>query len=160
MEGYLTALPIKNEIGAMHEGSVLDRLLSVRHSGRTALSIYDPAWPISTDLREAIRYDMLVVATHFRLLRYPLKPSEIGRLGTWRGTVLDPHWQAPEESYRYFRPNLYRKNGKRRAWLLVAMPIGNVLMHPEEVKETIGFPVIEGDILQWQDARYDLYAIV
>ena len=160
MSSFLAGLPIKTQDGTIHEGSALDRYLTVRHSGLANIGIYDPSWPISGDLTEGMKAELIIVATHFEGLRYPVIAFDLGCIGTWRGIVADPRWCAQECAYRVSRPNLFHKRGKKRSWVLVATPIGHMLMNPAEVKREIGFNVVAGDILLWQDARYDLFAVV
>jgi len=160
MSSFLAGLPVKTEEGAIHEGSALDRYLTVRHSGLANIGIYDPSWPISGDLTEGRPVELVIVATHFQWLRYPVIAFELGRIGTWRGIVTDPRWSAQEAAYRASRPNLFHRRGKKRSWILVSTPIGHMLMNPAEIRREIGFNVVAGDILLWQDARFDLYAVV
>src|ERR1041385_187954 len=114
----LTGHLVKNDEGAVHEDSVMDRVLAFRHSGRALMQIYDPSWPISTDIVTGHRYQLLVVATNCVGLHFPILPFEGVKLGIWRGKVLKAPWYAPEGSFRVARPSLYRVQGKRRAWVL------------------------------------------
>lgn len=160
MNKFMAGLALKTEDGEIHEGSTLDRYLTVRHSGLASICVYDPSWPISSDLTAGRPVELIIVATHFQWLRYPTVAYELGRIGTWRGIVDDPRWSACTHDFRISRPNLFRKQGKKRSWVLVSTPIGHMLLNPAEIKREIGFSVEAGDILLWQDARYDLYAVV
>lgn len=160
MNAFMAGLPLRAENGAMHEGSTLDRYLTVRHSGLANICVYDPSWPISGDLTEGRPVELIILATHFQWLRYPTIAYELGRIGTWRGIVSDPRWSAWDYDFRISRPNLFRQKGKRRSWVLIDTPIGHMLLNPAEIKHEIGFNVEAGDILLWQDARFDLYAVV
>jgi hypothetical protein len=151
---------IQNQDGHIHEDSVLDRLLTVRHSGRTTIEVYDPSWPISTTIHTGKNYEMILVATKFKVLMYPLSPFEGVKMGIWRGRITEVHWQAPTDEYPCARAGLYRKRGgERRSWTVLATQIGEVLVNPTEIKTIIGFNVEPGEILQWEAARFDLYAV-
>ena len=157
---YLSGQLVVNRAGQMHEGSVLDRVLTVQHSGRTNFEVCDPSWPISTEVAEGQRYELLIVATHFQKLIYPQQPFEGIKLGIWRGKVIQAGWSAPQ-GFRYFRPQLFRRQGgKRRTWALLATNIGRMLVNPREIKEWIGFDVEAGDYLLWETSRFDLYGVL
>ncbi len=156
----LTGLLVANNEGSTHEDSVVDRVLTLRHSGRALMEIYDPSWPISTNVGTGHSYQVLLVATNCVGLHLPILPFEGVKLGIWRCKVLQVHWYAPEDGFRVARPSLYRLHGKRRAWVLVATQIGPMLMNPLEVRKAMPFRPQTGDILQWESSRFDLYAVV
>src|SRR5271154_7173068 len=60
----LTGLLVTNTAGSVHEDSVVDRMLTLRHSGRTLMEIYDPSWPISTNVETGRTYQLLLVVTN------------------------------------------------------------------------------------------------
>src|SRR5262249_26434286 len=142
------------------EDSIVDRTLTLRHSGRTLIEIYDPSWPISTDIVAGRSYQVLLVATNCVGLHLPILPFEGVKLGIWRGKILSVPWYASESGFRTARPSLYRLHGKRRAWVLVSTQIGPMLMNPLEVRVAMHFAPKAGDILQWESSRFDLYAVV
>jgi hypothetical protein len=156
----LTGLLVTNTAGSVHEDSVVDRVLTLRHSGRTLMEVYDPSWPISTNVATGRTYQVFLVVTNCVGLHFPILPFEGVKLGIWRGKVLRTPWYAPEDAFRADRPSLYRLRGKRRAWVLVATQIGPMLMNPLEVREAMRFAPKVGDILQWESSRFDLYGVV
>ncbi len=157
---YLSGQLVYNRAGRIHEDSVLDRILTVQHSGRTNFEVCDPSWPISTEVAEGQRYELLIVATNFQKLIFPTQPFEGVKLGVWRGKVIQAGWSA-QQDFRYSRPQLYRrKGGKRRTWAMLATNIGRMLVNPREVKEWIGFDVEAGDYLLWESSRFDLYGVL
>jgi hypothetical protein len=156
----LTGLLVMNKDGSIHEDSIVDRVLTLRHSGRTLMEIYDPSWPISTNIVTGHTYQMILVVTNCVGLHLPILPFEGVKLGIWRGKVLQSPWYAPEDGFRVARPSLYRLHGKRRAWVLVATQIGPMLLNSFEVRRAMTFSPKVGDILQWESARFDLYAVV
>lgn len=151
---------VTNKEGSIHEDSVVDRVLTLRHSGRALIEIYDPSWPISTNVDTGYNYRVLLVATNCAGLHLPILPFEGVKLGIWRARVLQVPWYAPENGFRVARPSLYRLHGKRRAWVLVASQIGSMLMNPMEVRQAMLFRPRPGDILQWESSRFDLYAVL
>jgi len=151
---------IENAPTRIHEDSVIERLLTIRHTGCTTIPVFDPSWPISTHLVRNCRYELIIVVSQLRDLHYPTDPFEGLQLGVWRGLIVDPAWTAPEAAYRYTRPTLYRHSGKKRVWVLAATPIGMLLLDRGEVRTKIGFAVEAGDYVQWYDGQFDLYAVV
>lgn len=69
----------------------------------------------------------------------------------WHGVVVDPHWSASTEQYNQARPELYEQD-----WILLSMPLGEMLLSPGEMIAS----AIQGDIVVWENARLDLYAVV
>ena len=156
---FLSGQLVVNRAGRVHDGSILDRLLTVQHSGRTNFEVCDPSWPISTEIAEGQRYELLIVATQFQKLIFPTQPFEGVKLGVWRGKVIQASWSA-QEDFRCARPQLYRRQGgKRRTWAILATNIGRMLVNPREIKEWIGFDVEAGDYLLWETSRFDLYGV-
>ena len=157
---FLDGQLIMNRPGSTHEGSILDRVLTVQHSGRTNFEVTDRSWPISAEVAEGQRYELIIVATHFQKLIYPQQPFEGVKLGIWRGKVIEVHW-SPKQKFRLSRPQLFkRKGGKPRTWAVVATNIGRMLVNPQEIKEWIGFNIEAGDYLLWESSRFDLYGVI
>src|ERR1041384_5464626 len=92
LNNCLTGHLIKNDEGLVHEDSVVDRLLAFWHSGRALMQIYEPSWPISTDIVAGHSHQLLVVATNCVGLHLPILPFEGVKLGIWRGKVLKAPW--------------------------------------------------------------------
>src|SRR5882724_2747493 len=96
---------VTNSEGAIHEDSVMDRRLTFCHSGRALMEIYDPSWPISTNVDTGHSYRVLLVATNCIGLHLPILPFEGVKLGIWRARVLQVPWYAPENDFRVARPS-------------------------------------------------------
>jgi hypothetical protein len=147
---FITGLLERNEDGATYEGVVYDRFLTLRHGNGQVLSIFDMGEPISTNLPTNEIYEMvLVAAVPGDIQFFPARPPT--STGDCHGIVIETAWNATKGSYRRDRVELYG-----REWMLLATPLGHLLMNPTE----IGVLISVGGFVQWKDPRLDLYAVV
>jgi hypothetical protein len=152
MSCFVSGVLEQNEDGATYEGIVYDRFLMLRHANGKQLLIFDMTEPISADLAVGRRYTVVVVAAIPGSVQHLSRESPTLRQANgWQGVVVDPQWSASSETYRQVRPELYQQD-----WLLLSTPIGEMLMSPGEIAAQAN----QGDIIVWENARFDLYAIV
>jgi hypothetical protein len=153
MGNFITGTVVQNNAGAEYEGTVYDRRLVLHLLGNQELFIFDPAEPISTELSINESYELVLIpfVVSVQIVSAPSQAELPVNLDVWQGTVIDTHWKAPKEGYRFVRPDLYEKE-----WILLATALGNVLLNPKGIKESLS----EGMVVQWKKARIDLYAII
>ena len=155
MGNFITGVLIQNEDGATYEGVVYDRFLKLQHPRDYVLSIFDPIEPISTNLRVGETYELVLVpfvvsVKHVSISESTLKNRYISS-GVWQGIVIDLNWRTSEGSYRLARPELYD-----REWILLETSLGQVLLNPRSIETVLN----KGDIVEWENVRLDLYAVV
>lgn len=153
MGNFITGTVVQNKAGAEYDGTVYDRRLVLHLPGNQELFIFDPAEPISTELSIDGSYELVLVpfVGSVQIVSASSQAELPVNLDVWQGTVIDAHWTAPKEGYRFVRPDLYGKE-----WILLVTALGNVLLNPKSIKESLS----EGMILQWKKARLDLYAVI
>ncbi|SRR6266568_2259485 len=150
MGEFITGVLVENKDGATYQGIIYDRFLKLRLLDGQMLSIFDPIGPISTELKTGETYELILVtlATAVKYFSAEAPPLESSQ---WQATVVKPKWRALEGSYQRARPQLYSHDR-----VLLASSLGHLLMNPGD----IGTPVSLGGVVQWNNVRLDLYAVV
>ncbi len=156
MEDFITGVLVQNKAGATYEGVVYDRRLMIRLSNSRELSVFDFADPISAELHLGEVYTMVLVpfVVSVNLVLESSSPVESGattEANSWQGTVIDPHWEAPKNAFQRVRTELYEQR-----WVFVATPSGNLILNPRNVEA----PLSRGAVIQWENTRLDLYAVL
>jgi len=153
---FITGLLVQNKAGATYDDIIYDRKLKLHLPNGQELSIFDPAEPISTELATDEAYEMVLIP--FVVSVNIVAPSQISAESDstldskqWQGTIIDLHWKAAKDRYRYAHPELYEQE-----WILLTTSYGNVLLSPQSTQETLH----TGMMVQWANTRLDLYAIV
>ena len=156
MEKFITGVLVQNKAGATYEDVVYDRRLMIRLPDSHELSIFDFADPISTELHTDEVYTMVLIPFVVSV-NLVLAPSLSGGIGettksnSWQGTVIDSNWEAPKDAFHLVRAELYEQR-----WLLVATSYGNLILKLGIVEMALS----AGTVIQWENTRLDLYAVV
>ena len=151
MERFITGVLVTNKAGAIYQGRIYDRFLQIRLMDGQVLEVFDPFEPISTDISTGEIYEFILSSLAKSIRCFPqgvLPPSSQTNL--WQGTVVQANWRFVKEDYRRIQ-----SFAKEREWILVSTAEGRLLMNPKD----IGIQVRPGDIIQWQNLRFDLCAI-
>jgi hypothetical protein len=151
MEGFVTGVLAENKAGATYEGVIYDRFLRLHLMAGQVLEVFDPFEPISTDLPtgEIYKFILSSLAKSVRYFPREVLPPPL-QTDLWQGTVIETNWRFRREEYSGIRSSAYE-----REWVVLSTAEGRLLMNPKE----IGTQVYPGDIIQWQNLRFDLYAI-
>ncbi len=156
MGNFIIGVLVENEDGATYQNHTYDRFLKLQIADGQVLSIFDPPGlygPISTGLNTGESYEMILITLPVpRSVHYfPTSPLHV-EINLWQGTVVDTHWRVPEErSYKGVHEYL-----ADREWMLLTTSRGDLLMNPKE----ISIPVSKGGVVQWENLRLDLCAVV
>ena len=156
MTTFITGTIIQSKNGTTYEGEVYDRRLVVQGKNDTTIYIFDPLEPISADIQVNKTYEMVLVpfigfVEIVPNAEAPLVVDPSKQSGLWQGKVLNLHWQAQKDQYRFARPDFYDGG-----WILVETSLGNILVS----LQGLGVVVEVGTIIQWNYSRLDLYAVV
>jgi hypothetical protein len=151
MESFITGVLVTNQAGAIYEGRVYDRFLQLRLMDGKVLEVFDPFEPISTGITTGEIYEFILssLAKSVRYFPQGVLPPPL-QTDLWQGTIIQANWRFIKEDYR--RTHSF---AKEREWILLSTAEGRLLMNPKE----IGTQVRPGDIIQWQNLRFDLCAI-
>lgn len=153
MRKFITGVLVRNRAGATYEGIIYDRRLTLQLPKDREIFIFDPIEPISTDLPVDEVYELVLVpfVVSVQIVSASSPEESPTDFEGWQGTVIDAHWQAQKGKYRLARPGLYEKE-----WILLSTTHGDLLLDPEDIKETVQ----EGMIVRWKKTRIDLFAVV
>jgi hypothetical protein len=151
MKKFIIGVLERNEPGATYQGRVYDRFLMLRPSDGTTLHVFDKGEPISSGLATGESYEVVLLAAIPGPVLVFSARSEGVQLSERRGEIIEPGWRAMEGGYRCVRPELYQRD-----WVLLRTSLGQLLMSPSE----IGINLRAGDFLEWQEPRFDLYAVI
>lgn len=156
MTKFILATLEQNEAGAVYEGSVFDRWLTIAHSSGKKLPIFDPSFPvnISSSLEVGQPYEFLVSPVVFRNLKVQ-SDFGVAQLGEhdWQGKVRTLDWQFKKEEFPVAVTYLYDEH-----WALVETQLGTVAFQIEEL-EALDVRVEIGATLCWTELRTDLLAV-
>lgn len=151
MAAFISGLLEANEPGATYMGTVYDRFLTLRHPTGKILTIFD-MHAISTELLSGTTCELMVRATLWRSLRYHRNPTSAPRTTVWVGEVASLDWKPPKDAcYQFVNPELFATE-----WVIVTTPLGQLLMSPEEIGQTLDV----GGVLEWEGERLDLLAVI
>lgn len=153
MTSFVSGIVTSNEEGAKYEDIVRTRFLAMRTDNGVELSVFDPLGPISNDLPIGAHCACILVTFPMSVLYFVGQPAPPPRAGFWQATLLDPHWHAPQGSFSHFSEQLYEHD-----WLLLATPLGQLLMYPKELKNVESIDA--NGIIQWENKRLDLLAVL
>ena len=128
----------------------------IRLSDNRELLIFDFTDPISTELWTGEVYTMLLAPFVVSVNLVPASSPSVGLEATtesnrWQGTVIDPDWKAPKDAFRLVRTELYEQR-----WALVETAYGNLILNPGNIETALS----AGSVIQWENTRLDLYAVV
>jgi len=153
---FITGVLVENEAGATYEGHVYDRFLKLRLSDGQILAVFDPPGsfgPISTILSKGEVYEMILMTLPIpkSVQYFPASPLLSLDVDVWQGEIIEPHWVLPEGRYKLTHSYL-----SEREWVLLATRRGQLLMSPK----VFSIPLSRGGIVQWDNVRLDLCAVV
>jgi hypothetical protein len=139
---------LRNEPGATYQKVVYDRFLTVRMPTGDELRVFDMGDPISEDLEPGLKYELVLVVTVPQGLR---QGAERAPDTHWAAHVLEASWRANLADFARVRPELLDRD-----WVLAETAIGSLLLSPRDIPR----PVIAGENIRWDEARFDLFGIV
>jgi hypothetical protein len=107
MGDFIKGVLIENEEGATYNGKVYDRFLKLRLSNGRVLSIFDPFGPLSTGLAKGEVYEMIVIPLATAVQYFATSSSPPVENDEWQATIIETHWRAVRNHYRYACEALY-----------------------------------------------------
>jgi hypothetical protein len=156
MTQFVLATLEQNEPGAVYEGSVFDRWLTIAHSSGKKLPIFDPSFPvnISSSLKVGQPYEFLVSPVVFRDLKIQDDIGEVQRGELeWQGIVRTLDWQFKKEDFPLAVTYLYDEH-----WALVETQLGTVAFKSRKL-QALDVRAEIGATLCWKELRTDLLAV-
>ncbi len=132
MNGFVNGVLLSNKEGAKYEDVTYTRFLTIRTVNGVELTILDGFGTITNDIPPGAHIECVLAVFPAHVHYFPQQPAPVPPPGFWQGNIVEPHWQAPQGSFRRFSDQLYA-----HAWLLLATPLGQLLMHPKELKKSV-----------------------
>lgn len=135
-----------------YQGSAFNYIIKLRLRDGTSLDLFDYKWPLCAEKLT------IGESYHFVIFAFLPKPfqhyrgSPLNRDTNLRqATVLHPYWTAPKVAMRCDSLN------REQEWVVVDIGAGEMLLEPHLFKAR---PVSTGDVVTWDQARYDLLGVL
>jgi hypothetical protein len=153
---FVLATLEQNEPGAVYEGSVFDRWLTILHSSGKRLHIFDPSFPVnmSASLKVGQPYELVISPVVLGDLKVQNDNNEFNQGERyWQGKVLTLDWQFREESFSHAVSDLQSER-----WSLVETDLGTIALQPRKL-HALGVRAEVGSSISWKEFRTDLLAV-
>ena len=149
---------VENRPGAVYQDLIWDRWLLLRHASGKELRVFDFE-STSSEIPEDVECELVVSPTVFRSLR--LVDDVLTDDLQWSCEIIALAWMASEGGFDRFAASLYQnRGGEKITWALMETGLGQMIALEDELNQELNQNVKVGDIVTWQKARFDLYAIL